>query len=253
MHDGPELDERRREDDRCASDANTATDRAAGTASTPFPSLRAIPAWLSASFASVTAAACGGGTDSAADAARRKAPRTPPTGGTDASRPTPAPLLQRIADTVSCSVRLPTPAPHLLRQAIPRQRQCHPRPQHRSPAPAPAPSPSPSIAAPPPRRTDAPRPHRAPRPAAPITPRQASRFLAQASIGATRQQIARVQTIGYSAWLDEQIALPRSSRAGTGLMAAGYTPTSSTATARPASTRRCGGSSSRRPTRCGSG
>jgi len=37
---------------------------------------------------------------------------------------------------------------------------------------------------------------------------QASRFLAQASMGATRENIARVQAIGYSRWLDEQMALP---------------------------------------------
>jgi uncharacterized protein (DUF1800 family) len=37
---------------------------------------------------------------------------------------------------------------------------------------------------------------------------QASRFLAQASMGATRDGIARVQAIGYSAWLDEQMAMP---------------------------------------------
>ncbi|MTW14444.1 DUF1800 family protein [Pseudoduganella eburnea] len=41
-----------------------------------------------------------------------------------------------------------------------------------------------------------------------ISSLQASRFLAQASMGATREAIARVQAIGYSAWLDEQIAMP---------------------------------------------
>lgn len=42
------------------------------------------------------------------------------------------------------------------------------------------------------------------------TAAEASRFLSQASMGATRDQIARVQSIGYAAWLDEQIALPAS-------------------------------------------
>lgn len=37
---------------------------------------------------------------------------------------------------------------------------------------------------------------------------QASRFLAQASMGATHDNIARVQAIGYSKWLDEQMAMP---------------------------------------------
>lgn len=39
-----------------------------------------------------------------------------------------------------------------------------------------------------------------------ITAALASRFLAQAAMGATRDQIARVQTLGYSGWLDEQMA-----------------------------------------------
>ena len=38
------------------------------------------------------------------------------------------------------------------------------------------------------------------------TPVQASRFLAQASMGATHEQIARVQALGYAGWLDEQFA-----------------------------------------------
>ena len=37
---------------------------------------------------------------------------------------------------------------------------------------------------------------------------QASRFLAQASLGATRQEIARVRELGYGGWLDEQFAMP---------------------------------------------
>jgi len=41
-------------------------------------------------------------------------------------------------------------------------------------------------------------------------------------MGATREQIARVQTIGYSAWLDEQFALPREQSRWDYLMAAGY-------------------------------
>jgi len=61
-----------------------------------------------------------------------------------------------------------------------------------APAPAPAPGPAP-----------------APAPAAP-TAAEASRFLAQASMGATRAQIARVQALGYAGWLDEQFALPTS-------------------------------------------
>ena len=58
-------------------------------------------------------------------------------------------------------------------------------------------------------------------PAAP-TAAEASRFLAQASMGATRAQIARVQSIGYAAWLDEQLAVPASTSRWDFLLAAGY-------------------------------
>jgi uncharacterized protein (DUF1800 family) len=44
----------------------------------------------------------------------------------------------------------------------------------------------------------------------PITADRAARFLIQAAFAATEPQIARVQKLGYSAWLDEQFAMPRS-------------------------------------------
>jgi uncharacterized protein (DUF1800 family) len=62
-----------------------------------------------------------------------------------------------------------------------------------SPAPVPA---APSAPAP------------APPPAAGPTADEAARFLTQASFGPTATDIARVQAIGYSAWIDEQFALP---------------------------------------------
>lgn len=43
-----------------------------------------------------------------------------------------------------------------------------------------------------------------------ITSNEAARFLTQASFGPTDADIARVQAIGYSAWIDEQFALARS-------------------------------------------
>ncbi|HWL75665.1 MAG TPA: DUF1800 family protein, partial [Burkholderiaceae bacterium] len=55
-----------------------------------------------------------------------------------------------------------------------------------SPAPAPAPAP----------------------PSAGPSADEAARFLTQATFGPTDSDIARVQAIGYSAWLDEQFALP---------------------------------------------
>jgi uncharacterized protein (DUF1800 family) len=41
------------------------------------------------------------------------------------------------------------------------------------------------------------------------TPQQASRILAQASFGATSQEIVRLQTVGTSAWFNEQFAKPQ--------------------------------------------
>jgi uncharacterized protein (DUF1800 family) len=43
-----------------------------------------------------------------------------------------------------------------------------------------------------------------------ISDADASRFLAQASMGANRDQIAQVQRLGYAGWLEAQFALPQS-------------------------------------------
>lgn len=43
-----------------------------------------------------------------------------------------------------------------------------------------------------------------------ISSAQAARFLSQAGLGASHAQIQRVQTLGYAAWIDEQMALPSS-------------------------------------------
>ena len=55
-----------------------------------------------------------------------------------------------------------------------------------------------------------------------LTDAQASRFLAQASMGATRTQIARVKTLGYAGWLDEQMALATDTTRWDWLIARGY-------------------------------
>jgi len=55
-----------------------------------------------------------------------------------------------------------------------------------------------------------------------ITDAQASRFLGQASMGATREQMARVKTLGYSGWLDDQFAMPQQGTRWDWLLAAGY-------------------------------
>ena len=44
-----------------------------------------------------------------------------------------------------------------------------------------------------------------PPPPAAISEAEAARFLTQASFGPTRAEIARVQTLGYSQWLDQQM------------------------------------------------
>ena len=59
-------------------------------------------------------------------------------------------------------------------------------------------------------------------PAAAPTDAQASRFLAQSSMGATRTQIARVQAVGTAAWLEEQFALPQSTTRWDWLIANGW-------------------------------
>ena len=71
-----------------------------------------------------------------------------------------------------------------------------------------------------PAPTPAPAPPPPPPPAAP-TAAAASRFLAQASMGANRLQIERVRTLGYAGWLDEQFALPASATRWGFLAAAG--------------------------------
>ena len=73
-----------------------------------------------------------------------------------------------------------------------------------------APSPTPGPPPPPPP------------PAAP-TEAEASRFLAQASMGASRGEIANVVSLGYAGWLDAQFALPVTDARWDWLVAQGYT------------------------------
>ncbi|MCU6454605.1 DUF1800 domain-containing protein [Sphingomonas sp. A2-49] len=55
-----------------------------------------------------------------------------------------------------------------------------------------------------------------------ITPAQASRFLAQASMGATRATIDTVVSRRYEGWIDDQFALPRATSHWDWLVANGY-------------------------------
>jgi len=75
---------------------------------------------------------------------------------------------------------------------------------------SPTPSPSPSPVPPPPP------------PPAP-TQAEAARFLAQASMGASRAEIANVVSLGYAGWLDAQFALPVTDTRWDWLVAQGYT------------------------------
>ena len=86
-----------------------------------------------------------------------------------------------------------------------------------SPAPSPTPGPSPT-----PSPTPAPTP--APSPAA-ISAEQASRFLAQAAFGGTEADIAHVQAMGYSAWIDEQFAAPTAQSHWDWMVANGFATT----------------------------
>jgi len=51
---------------------------------------------------------------------------------------------------------------------------------------------------------------------------EASRFLAQASMGASRAQIERVKALGFAGWLDEQFALPQQGTRWDWLIAKGF-------------------------------
>lgn len=59
-------------------------------------------------------------------------------------------------------------------------------------------------------------------PPAPPTAAEASRFLAQASMGATRAEIDKVVSRGYSGWIDDQIAMARPTSYWDWLVAGGY-------------------------------
>jgi len=80
----------------------------------------------------------------------------------------------------------------------------------------------------------------APAPAAPlhlenVSPRDAARFLTQATFGPTQTEIDRVVRQGFSSWLDEQIALPASShREATLADYAAYPPDKGKPRVRPA-------------------
>ncbi|MBI3367997.1 MAG: DUF1800 family protein [Burkholderiales bacterium] len=59
-------------------------------------------------------------------------------------------------------------------------------------------------------------------PPPPITASEASRFLAQASMGATRAEIASVMALGYAGWIDAQLALPTQGTRWDWLLGKGY-------------------------------
>lgn len=55
-----------------------------------------------------------------------------------------------------------------------------------------------------------------------ITSTEAARFLLQASMGAPRSEISKVQSLGYSGWLDAQFALPASGTRWDWLVSKGF-------------------------------
>jgi uncharacterized protein (DUF1800 family) len=66
--------------------------------------------------------------------------------------------------------------------------------------------------------------------AAGITDAEASRFLAQASMGATRAEMAQVQKLGYGKWIDSQFALPQTMSRWDWLFAHGFDAATNKAT-----------------------
>ncbi|WP_083941175.1 DUF1800 domain-containing protein [Pseudoduganella violaceinigra] len=61
-----------------------------------------------------------------------------------------------------------------------------------------------------------------PTPIEPVSDSQAARFLAQASMGTTRELMKQVQAVGTSRWLDDQMAMPASQSRWDWLMAKGF-------------------------------
>ncbi|SHG35016.1 DUF1800 family protein [Massilia sp. CF038] len=59
-------------------------------------------------------------------------------------------------------------------------------------------------------------------PTVPPTAPEASRFLAQSSMGTTREELIRVQTVGYRAWLEEQFKMAPSATRWDWLIAGGH-------------------------------
>ncbi len=76
-----------------------------------------------------------------------------------------------------------------------------------SPAPAPAPGAAPA---------------QAPTPATGLSPAEASRLLSQATLGASKADIAAVQASGAAAWIESQFALPQTQSHSDWLLAKGY-------------------------------
>lgn len=74
-----------------------------------------------------------------------------------------------------------------------------------------------------PTPTPAPTPTSTPTPTATITTAQASRFLAQSTMGATKTMVADVVSNGYAGWISAQFALPRATAHWDWLVANGYT------------------------------
>ncbi len=74
-----------------------------------------------------------------------------------------------------------------------------------------------------PTPTPVPTPTSTPTPTATITTAQASRFLAQSTMGATKTMVADVVSNGYAGWISAQFALPRATAHWDWLVANGYT------------------------------
>ncbi|MFA6122600.1 DUF1800 family protein [Sphingomonas sp.] len=60
----------------------------------------------------------------------------------------------------------------------------------------------------------------------PIAAAAASRFLGQATLGATKAEIANVQALSYDGWISQQFALPRTTSHWDWLVANGYSAAS---------------------------
>ena len=181
--------------DAAGADVASGSQGASASAPAPAPSPRRLTqlAGLSALMSAVLAACGGGSGDDSGGTGTTGGTGGTGTGGVGPDSGNPlrpgAPGTETRPSTPSPSPS-PTPSP--------------------APGPSPTPSPGPSPSTPPPSQPTS------------ITTAEAARFLHQAALSASDADISAVQSMGYSAWLDDQMSMASYTAGWDWLMAQGY-------------------------------